>query len=134
MSNKITASIHFSFKGERHSPSVELDIDAHMQSAGCLPNLYPLIAKKNGYDLYSYEYEMMQAEMISFSLAEGLIADFVEQGKLNSKAFEDAWHTAQSLKQLSLIAKEHMNIEKLAEQPDLQAALLAAYNLGREKK
>jgi len=134
MSNKVTASIHFSFKGERHTPSVELDIDAHMQSAGCLPNLYPLIAKKNGYDLYSYEYEMMQAEMIKFSLAEGLIADFIEQEKLNSKEFEKAWHTEQSLKQLALIAREHMNVNDLAEQPELQAALLAAYNLGCKKK
>jgi len=134
MNNKITASIHFCFKGKNHAPSIEIEIDAHMLSAGCLPNLYPLIAKANGYDMYSYEYEMMQAEAIKFSHAEGLSANFIENDIFDQAAFENAWHNEKASQKLATIAKENLDIEALDKHPALQTALLAAYHLGLKNK
>lgn len=133
MSNKVTASIHFSFKGKHHSPSIELDIDAHMTTAGCLPELYPLIARLNNYDMYSYEYEMMQAEDIQFSQAEGLILDFIENNLLKKDAFESAWHEQSVFNELQEIATAHLNIDDLQEQKKLREALFAAFKLGLSK-
>ena len=69
MSNHITASVEFYFKGEKFTAAIELDLDQHMQNAGKLPALYPLLAKAINLDPYSYEYEMMQAEVIFFNNA-----------------------------------------------------------------
>ena len=62
MSNYITASVEFYFKGEKHGASIELDMDQHMHASGELPDLYPLLAKAMNIGAYSYEYEMMLAE------------------------------------------------------------------------
>ncbi len=72
MSNQVTASILFCFKGTSYSPSLDLDLDRYMHTSGHIPNLYPLIARANNFDLYSYEYEMMQAEPIKFSNPQGM--------------------------------------------------------------
>ena len=80
MSNQITASIIFSFKGVTHTPSIDLDLDEYMQKSAKIPDLYMLIAKAGNYDLYSYEYEMLQAEPISFSNAKGMVSDYVVDG------------------------------------------------------
>ena len=87
MSNFITASVEFYFKGEKHSASIELDMDKHMHISGELPDLYPILAKTMEVGAYSYEYEMMLAETIIFSSAKGLIADFVNEGTLDLASF-----------------------------------------------
>ena len=71
MSNFITASVEFYFKGEKHGASIELDMDQHMHASGELPDLYPILAKAMDLGAYSYEYEMMLAETIMFSDAKG---------------------------------------------------------------
>ena len=48
------------------------------------------IAKASNHELYSYEYEMMQAEDIVFSDAEGLVAEFIMDGILDIQSFEQA--------------------------------------------
>ncbi len=130
MNNKITASILFSFKGQTHTPSIELDLDRQMLAGGRLPDLYPLIARANGYDMYSYEYEMMQAEEIQFSQAEGLVADFITDGRLDIEAFENAWNRQHILNKLQTIASRHLGIDDLEKHPDMQTALLEAYKMG----
>ena len=132
MKNIVTAAIHFSFKGERHSPAITIELDKHLLSAGKLPNLYPLIAKENNFDMYSYEYEMMQAEPIMYSDAQGLIENYITDGLLDLNAFEAAWHEHHALEKLLKIAKQHMDINDLSQHPELKAALLEAYNTGRK--
>lgn len=132
MKNIITASIHFSFKGERHKPSITLELDRHLESTGTLPNLYQLIAKENNFDLYSYEYEMMQAEEIKFSNAEGLIKDFISDGVLDVDAFTLSWQENKALNELLSIAEEHLNIKDFSQHDELKQALLAAYLLGQK--
>lgn len=132
MKNIITASIKFSFKGKDHSPSITLELDPHLEAGG-LPDLYPLIAKANNHDLYSYEYEMMQAEEIIFSDAKGPVSDFIVEGKLDIAAFETAWNENKNLEQLRLIAQKHLGINAFSRHDEIKQALLAAYQLGKKE-
>jgi len=131
MSNRITASILFCFKGKTLSPSLELDLDQHMHAGGKIPDLYPLIARANNFDLYSYEYEMMQAEPIKFSNPLGMVADHVSENELNFVTFEAAWHENKIIKQLQEISDRTMSINDLGQHPELMKALLQAYQLGK---
>jgi hypothetical protein len=81
---------------------------------------------------YSYEYEMMLAETIVFSDAKGLIADYVNDGILDLAAFNSAWSENFIVEKLQTIAKKNLSIEDLHQHPDLTAALLEAYQLGKE--
>jgi len=134
MSNHITASVEFYFKGNKISSDIELDLDLHMQSAGKLPALYPLLARAAELDMYSYEYEMMQSETINFSNAKGFIREFVSEGILDTEAFESAWAENFIVEKLQDIAQKNLSIENLQQQPDLKNALLEAYRFGKESK
>lgn len=131
MKNIVTATIHFSFKGINHSPSITIELDKHLQSTRKIPDLHPLIAKENNFDLYSYEYEMMQAEDITFSNAEGLIKNFILDGILDTEAFETNWKENNILEMLATITERHMGINDLTQHPELKNALLNAYNIGK---
>ena len=131
MSNHITASVEFYFKGKHFIASIELDMDQYMQTTGQLPALYPLLARAINLDLYSYEYEMMQAETISFSQAKGLVADYVTNGVLDLKTFEAAWSENSVIEKLQAIAKQNLSIENLQQHSELKKTLLKAYQLGK---
>ena len=132
MSNHITASVEFYFKGEKHSASIELDMDQHMHANGELPDLYPLLATAMGLGAYSYEYEMLLAETIMFSDAKGLIADFVSEGALDLAAFNDVWSESIIIEKLQDIAKQYLSIDDINQETDLKNALIAAYRLGEK--
>ena len=132
MSNHITASIEFYFKGEKHGASIELDMDQHMHVNGELPDLYPILAKAMDLGAYSYEYEMMLAETIIFSDAKGLISDFVSEGILDLAAFNDAWSESIVIEKLQDIAKQRLSVDDISQQPELKNALLDAYQLGKK--
>jgi len=132
MSNHITASVEFYFKGEKYSASIELDMDQHMHASGELPDLYPILAKAMALGAYSYEYEMMLAETIMFSDAKGLVADFVSDGILDLAAFNDAWSESIVIEKLQDIAKQYLSIDDINQETDLKNALIAAYRLGEK--
>jgi len=134
MKNIVTASIHFSFKGERHTPSITIELDRYINVTGSLPNLCQMIAKENNFDMYSYEYEMMQAEEIKYSDAEGLIQDFITDGALDIDAFTLSWQENKALNKLLSIAEEHLNIKDFSQHDELKQALMAAYLLGKKDK
>ena len=131
MSNHITASVEFYFKGEKITSSIELDIDPHMHAAGQLPDLYPLLAQAINLGFYSYEYEMMQAEAILYNNAKGLIAEHVEDGLFDFDSFEAAWVEVQILDKLQKIARDTLSIDDLQQHPKIKNALLNAYKLGK---
>ncbi|MFV9615117.1 MAG: hypothetical protein ACNYZG_04125 [Gammaproteobacteria bacterium] len=131
MSNHITASVEFYFKGEKITSSIELDVDSHMQATGRLPDLYPLLARAINLGLHSYEYEMMQAENISYSNAKGLIAEHVNEGSFNFASFEAIWTEAQILDKLQDIAQRNLSVDDILQQTELKNALLEAYRLGK---
>jgi hypothetical protein len=134
MSNHITTSVEFYFKGKKHSASIELDLDQHMQTTGELPALYQLLAKAINLDLYSYEYEMMQAETIIFSQAKGLAAEYVNDGLFNFNAFKAEWIENKILDELQEIVQRNLSVTDLDQQPELKNALLEAYQLGKKTK
>lgn len=132
MKNTVTISIHFYFKGKKHSPALTVELDELMLTMNDLSHFYPLLAKENNYDLYSYEYEMMQAEELHFSNAQGLIADFITNNKLDTEAFLDSWHKNNRHTKLVEIAEENIGINKLADHPDIINALHIAFELGQK--
>ena len=132
MKNIVTASIHFSFKGERHTPSITIELDRYIKATGKLPDLCQMIAKENNFDMYSYEYEMMQAEEIKYSDAEGLIKDFITDDALDIDAFTLSWQENRTLNELLSVAEEHLNIKDFSQHDELKQALMAAYLLGKK--
>ena len=131
MKNSVTASIEFSFKGERYKPSITLNLDEKPLARKDIPELYHIIASANNIDPYSYEYEVMESLPIKFSDAEGLVTDFISEGKLDFDAFESAWQEKLAVDNVAIIAKAHLSIDNLDDQPDLKAALIAAYLKGK---
>ena len=132
MKNILTASIHFSFKGKELSPSLTVELDQYLEGGASFPNLCSLIAKANNHDLYSYEYEMMQEAEITYSDAQGLVAEFINEGQLDVEAFETTWNENKALTKLLSIAEEHMDITDFSQHLELKKALLEAYMLGKK--
>jgi len=133
MDNRITITIEFDFKGVHFSPSGDFDLDEIMRNNGVIPDLYATLATLNGIDLYSYEFEMMQAEEMQFSHPQGLAAEYMIEGVFDRMGFTQRWHLEQELSALQKIATQHMAITDLNQQPELKAALMAAFQLGREQ-
>ncbi|MCW8830969.1 MAG: hypothetical protein OQK32_05540, partial [Gammaproteobacteria bacterium] len=92
----------------------------------------PLLAQSNNMDLYSYEYEMLQAEELVYSDAQGLAKAFLNNGYFDSEGFEQAWHEQHITEAVSKIAKEHLDVDDLALQPELEMALIEAFRLGQQ--
>jgi len=128
--NQITASVEFHFKGEKIVACIDLDLDLIMQSNLEFPDLYPLLAHTIDLDVYSYEYEMLQAGEIKFSEAKGSAADFLRAKVFEIDAFKHSWRENEKLQKVSDIAERHMNIRDLNREPKLKAALLEAYAQG----
>ena len=133
MSNIITASVEFYFKGNKISASIELDLDQHMQATGRMPALFPLLAKASELDVYSYEYEMMQAEEIVFSDAKGLVKEYVVNTILDIAGFESAWQEKSVLTNIQSIAERNMGINDLQDHPELRQTLLEVYESGKKR-
>lgn len=131
MSNKITATVEFYFKGTAFNPIAELDLDKIMQQQGAIPDLYQYLAKLNNIDTYSYEYEMMLAEDIQFSHAQGLATQFLVDSIFDLIAFQQHWHEQNMLKQLAPILKQQLNIDDIDQNPELKTVLLATYHLAK---
>ena len=132
MKNTIVISAEFFFKGEKLSPSMMIDLDAHIRSKNSLEALYPLLAKSNNIDLYSYEYEILLAENLIFSDAMGLAAPFLENGVFDIDSFEQALQDKHIIETVSTVAKTILSIDDLNTQPVLKTALIEAYKLGQK--
>ena len=133
MKNIVTASVEFYFKGEKFSPSITIVLDEHLEGNASLDtdNLFSIIAKENNIGMYSYEFEMMQAETIKFQHVEGFVESYIVEGTLDMKAFAAVWHENNALSKLLHIAESHMNITDFEQHTELKQALLAAYQLGK---
>lgn len=101
-----------------------------MQSTSCMPALYPLIASENNIDLYSYEYEIMQAETVIISHADGLVANYVENGILDIEAFELAWKEQQIHTTIRHIVEQHKLAHVLQQYPEIETTLIEIYKSG----
>lgn len=128
--NSLVASIEFYYRGEKYSPSARIDLDSVMADSGGLPPLYDLIARQNGIDPYSYQYEVMQMEEIGYSDVKGFVAEFIHNGELDVQGFVDKWHEEKMLADLAAVALSCMGIDDLAREPQLTCALKEAYQMG----
>ncbi len=130
MKNSITATIEFYFKGVKFTPSITIDLDLHLQGEGGLPDFCSLIAKTNNIDIYSYEYEMMQAEQVNITDAQGMVTKHVIDGVLNYSNFENEWKNDIALQDIKMIVRKNMAISDLQQHPEFEKTLLEIYKLG----
>lgn len=134
MTNQITASVEFYFKGEKYSAAIEIDLDQQMAGAGRLPDLHSLLAQSINLGIHSYEYEMLQAETVLFGNALGLATECLNEGQFDFESFKIVWSNNVTLEKIQEIAEEHLSIKDLDQQPGIKNALLEAFNLGAELK
>ena len=127
MANRIKLSCEFSFRGKRFTPTLELNLDEIMAQHRALPDLYPLLAERNNIGLYSYEYEMLEAETLSIQALEGWVADHINEQQFDEIGFEHQWHIRNAEAQLQAIIEKH----GLSSNIEILAALTEAYQLGR---
>lgn len=147
--NTITATVEFSFRGEHSTLSTVLDV-AHLTdllASGNEGAVHRVIASRNGLDTYSYAYEVMEMQLIHFSDANGLIAQFIQDGTLDAERYLEVWQTKSNYAlqdvqggssvvdsdveaALAEIAREHLQIDELTDYPEVRGALLAAYQAG----
>jgi len=130
MNNRITASIEFYFRGKRHAPCVEIDLDSILERQSTLPSLHDIIAAANGIDTYSHEYDVMIMEDVHISDAKGCASNHIHNGKLDISGFEKQWHELQRKKIVQTIADKHLDIGNLEKHVAIQHALLEAYKCG----
>jgi hypothetical protein len=131
MKNSIDAHIEFSFKGDTYSLTSNIDLDQLMEHDHSLPSFHAILARDNKIDTYSYLYEVMLETEIGFANAQGIAADFLNNGDFNQGAFIAAWQENRTLALLQPIAIRELGIEDLKQHQELKNALVQAYNLGK---
>ena len=131
MKNRVRVSATFSFRGETYHPELVLDLDELPPESLEPEAIYPMLAAANGIDPYSYEYEVLEVTPLEFDQPEGVVADHLHDDRLDFPALRQALVEARLRNRLEKIAREHLGIEKLEEIPGLEAALRAAWELGK---
>jgi hypothetical protein len=132
MKNTINASIEFHYQGELYSASATIDLDQLMKNQTPLTSLHHILATAANIDSYSYQYEMLLAEDIQFSDAQGIAAQFLHDGHFDIPGFEITWREHKKLGLLQSIAKRLLDVDDLAQQPALKNALLEAFQSGAD--
>lgn len=130
MKNTIDVQVEFSFRGECHSPSITLDLDALSVTAETFYSLHKAIATKNSIDTYSYLYDAMESCPIVFSNPQGLAVDCLQGQIFDFPRYEKKSSEINLIRQISQVAQETMGVDDIEGQPELKAALIAAYKLG----
>lgn len=132
MKNAVNASIEFHYKGELYSASATIDLDQLMNNQTPLTSLHHILATTANIDSYSYQYEMLLAEDIHFSDAQGIAAAYLHDGHFDISGFEVAWREHKKLGILQSIAKRLLDVNDLEQQPALKSALLEAFQAGAD--
>ncbi|MGD9786750.1 MAG: hypothetical protein AB7U30_02240 [Sulfuricellaceae bacterium] len=129
--NTLRARLAFSFKGETHDLEAVFDLDTLAAAEGEEPNFHHLLAQANGIDPYSYLYEVLESYDIDFSEPTGIAADCLHDGRFDWPAFAQRRREEHEMGIIQAIAERLMGVADLEGQPDLKAALLAAYRAGK---
>lgn len=129
--NTLRARLAFSFKGETHDLDSVFDLDTLAAEEGEEPNFHRLLAQANGIDPYSYLYEVLESYDIDFSEPAGIAANCLHDGRFDWPSFARLRGEAPEMGIIQAIAARLMGVADLGEQPDLKAALLAAYRAGK---
>jgi len=137
MNNSITISVEFDYKGVHFSPSLKLDLEKETIKTESMDYLYALLARHNKIDLYSYEYEIMQASPIIFSEPNGIIEAYVKDGKLDFDGFTMARERADIIENIQVLLDTNPDLkmlnDRLEETPELIDLFINIYRLGQDK-
>lgn len=131
MENSITVNMTFYFKGEKLELSTTIVLDAYIEKGNSIPPFYTLLARSNNIDVYSYEYEIMQQENVTFTQAEGLAKEFLDNGVFDHEGFSQKWREEKLLRELVSMVKRNMNIDDINSVPGLKQTLIEVYHLQR---
>ncbi|MDH5360862.1 MAG: hypothetical protein OEX03_09875 [Gammaproteobacteria bacterium] len=131
VTNRIDASIEFSFQGKSYSPTATIDLDIMMEKSGTLPDLHRTLAIQHNIDTYSYLYEAMESYDIHYSNPTGLADQCIQNGQFDLACFEQLWREDRETRALANIAQNQLGINELAAEPKIKQALLEAYRLGK---
>jgi hypothetical protein len=129
--NTVRARLAFSFKGEAYDLDAVIDLDRHLGEPGEGPNFHRLLAKAAGIDPYSYLYEVLESHEIEFTDAAGVAARSCHDGGFDWTQFEHDMSEERDWQLVRPIAERTMSDRNLDADPDLKAALLAAYRAGK---
>lgn len=133
MSNSITASLEFSFKGETFHLSKVFDLDEELAQHIELNSLHRALAIAHGISTYSYQYELLEEETICFDAPQGEAVNYWQDGEFDYTAYLRDHQSKSLFAPLQAIASREMGITDLEQHPQLKNALLCAYQLGIEK-
>ena len=124
----------FYYRGEKFTPSMVVDPEEIAHTGHDFSGLYPIIARHNSIDLYSYEYEMMQAEPITFSDPTGLAVAFVAEGNFDTTGYSKALMVERHRGELTQIAEKHFGDNANVQSVEIMKALITAFTLGLQVK
>ncbi|MDQ6987198.1 MAG: hypothetical protein Q9M25_05305 [Mariprofundaceae bacterium] len=132
--NSVTVGLVFDFRGQRFTPSIDIDLDALMHKPDRLSvnGLYNMLAASIGLDAYRHEYDVMAMHELVFSQPTGLACEFVADGKLDFDGFIHAWQQQRIRKIVQAIAGRHLNISDLTQHDNIEKALIESYLAGRK--
>ena len=98
---------------------------------------HALLARQNKIDLYSYEYEIMQASPIIFSEPNGIVETFVKDGKLDFDGFMMARERADIIENIQVFLDTNPDSktlnDQLEESPELIDLFVNIYRLGQDR-
>lgn len=129
--NTVRARLALSFKGETYDLDSVIDLDKYLGETGAAPNVHQLLARKAGIDPYSYLYEVLEAHEIAFSDATGIAVRSCRDGRFDWNQFEQDRREERDWQRVRAIAEKIMTARDLETNPELKAALLAAYRAGK---
>lgn len=130
--NTIRARLEVSFKGETHELDTIIDLDHCLGEPGQAPDFHRLLAKAAGIDTYSYLYEVLESEEITFSEPTGLAVQAFEDGALDWPRFEKALREERDWQTVRAIAANHLGSRDLDGDAELRAALLAVFRAPKQ--
>ncbi len=133
MGNSIRARVEFSFKGEVFSPSAVIDLDRAASQQDLMSSIHLIIAQENKIDTYSYFYEVMEQAEIVFDNAQGMAADYLNDGVFDFPGFREGLYESRLNRLCQEIARTEMKIDDLNKIPDLEKALRKAYEMGKRE-
>jgi hypothetical protein len=130
--NTVRARLTFSFKGEDIALESIIDLDRCDDDAG--PNFHHRLARAGNIDPYSYQYEVLESEQITFDQPTGLAVGCCAEGSFDWSAFATLRRDARDLEVVRGVARQTLGIDDLDADARLKAALLAAYRAGLAKR
>jgi hypothetical protein len=125
--NTIRARLEVSFKGETHQLDTVIDLAPCLGEPGQAPDFHRLLARAAGIDPYSYLYEVLESEEITFSEPTGLAVQAFEDGAFDWPRFEEALRDERDWQTVRAIAANHLGSRNLDGDAELRDALLAVY-------